>query len=132
MCFVLTANCDWAFSTAADQTVRVKARRDLLLGQSCIDAICHQINARQSRLLHPAPPPTGSGHQSWRISQTVGAFFFFLTQQPTPLLHSLLSPAAYHNPPIFSPIHSPIPLKHMSTMPIYSTHSSKSTGATQS
>lgn len=111
MCFVLTANGEWAFSAAADQTVRVKVRRDRLLGQSCIDAICHSrltpVGADSSPLLLLQPGlATGAGD-------------------------SLLSPAAYRNPPIFSPIRSPIPLKHMSTMPIYSMHSSKSTGAAE-
>lgn len=82
MCFVLIANGGWAFSAAADQTVRVKVRRDLLLGHSCIDAICH----------HRLTP------SSIRVSRTV---FFFWHSYLLPLLHSLLSPATYHNPPYF-------------------------------
>lgn len=48
-----------------------------------------QINARQSRLLlPPSLLATGAGESARLLG------LFFLTQQPTPLLHSLLSPAA--------------------------------------
>lgn len=86
---------------------RVKVEGDLLLGQSCVDAICHHRLEHVNADPPPAPPPE-SHRWSWRGRQTVRA----LTQLPYSLLYWLLSPPANYNP-LFSP--PSMPLKHMST-----------------
>lgn len=61
---------------------RVKVEGDLLLGQSCIDAICHPTLEPVDVEHPPATPPPKFHRQRWRGRHTVRA----LTQPPCFLL----------------------------------------------